>query len=81
MASKTPTSAASPPLESSLAGEISHVVPEFHLAGVLSVDGRHLVITEHTKGVDWRLLQAGQRIRMCVQGDAAPRVVSAEILP
>jgi hypothetical protein len=63
-----------------LLGEVTVVLPEFSQAGVKCADGRTLVITKLTDGVDWRMLCAGQRLRMQVQGQSAPRVISAELV-
>jgi len=61
---------------------VSVLIPEFELVHLEVDNGDTLSIGELTKGVDWRELHEGQRVRCVVEDYGhATRVIRAEVLP
>lgn len=62
-------------------GTVIRLIPEFELVELETDQGDSLMIGSQTKGIAWQDLRHGQRLKCQVEGDVAPRVTAAEILP
>lgn len=64
----------------SVVAVVTVLIEEFELVHLETPDGFTLSVGENTKGIDWRTLRVGQRLRCAVEGEHWSRVVSAELL-
>lgn len=61
-------------------GVVTALAHEFEVVNVEASNGYTLLIGERTRGVDWRTLEVGQRLRCTLLDLEAPRVLAAEVI-
>lgn len=63
-----------------LVGKVSALIPMFNVVRLETEDGWTLSVGEDTPGIDWRVLQVGQRVQCDVSGEHSSRVEFAQLL-